>query len=113
MASALTISPPSRSASSRPRSDLPVAVGPTTATMGSTGSVGVCGSGVTVLEHSADQLIGVLVPDALVMAEGVAVDAGVPGVAGLAPPVALDGLAGLLRLTVVEPVDVEGAVEVV
>src|SRR3954464_10961145 len=99
MASALTISPPSRSASSRPRSDLPVAVGPTTATMGSTGS--------------ADQLVGVLVAVALVVAEGVTVDAGVPGVAGLAPAVAPDGLAGLLRLPLVQAVDVEGAVEVV
>ena len=49
----------------------------------------------------------------LVVAERVAVDAGVPRVARLAPAVALDRLAGLLGLPVVEPVDVERAVEVV
>ena len=44
---------------------------------------------------------------------GSRVDPGQPRVARLAPPVALDRLAGLLRLALVEPVDVEGAVEVV
>src|SRR3954470_10942798 len=63
--------------------------------------------------RSADELVGVLVRALVVVTERVPVHTGVPGVSGLAPAVALDGLAGLLRLTVIEAVDVEGAVEVV
>src|SRR6478752_4452506 len=122
MASALTTSPPSRSARSRARSDLPVAVGPTTATTGAP-TVGAF-SGVTAWwpgdracpsrgARSADEVVGVLVGLVLVVTERVLVDAGVPRAAGLAPPVAPDGLAGLLGLAVVETVDVERAVEVV
>src|SRR6478752_224206 len=126
MASALTTSPPSRSARSRARSDLPVAVGPTTATIGAASD---SRSGATAHRtarglalhddgaQSADELVGVLADVVgavvLVVTERVTVDAGVPGVAGLAPAVALDGLAGLLGLSVVEAVDVERAVEVV
>src|SRR6476661_1826127 len=126
MASALTTSPPSRSARSRARSDLPVAVGPTTATIGSAWdsrsgtAVHRTAGGLALHDdgaQSADELVGVLAgvvgAVVLVMAERVAVDAGVPGVAGLAPAVALDGLASLLGLSVVEAVDVERAVEVV
>src|SRR6478609_3314999 len=64
-------------------------------------------------EGSADEVVGVLVNLVLVVTERVLVDAWVPRAAGLAPAVALDGLAGLLGLAVVETVDVEGAVEVV
>src|SRR6478735_2759545 len=113
MASALTTSPPSRSARSRARSDLPVAVGPTTATIGSASEVSRSDAtvhrtagGLALHDdgaQSADELVGVLAGVVgavfLVVAERVAVDAGVPGVAGLAPAVALDGLASLLGLS--------------
>src|SRR5829696_2085865 len=131
MASALTTSPASACARSRARSDLPVAVGPTTATITLPASarpseVMVRGHGQAAwpaglarwLEarrcgRSADELVGMLLAAVLVVAEGVLVDTGVPRVARLAPAVAAHGLAGLLRLALVQTVDVERAVEVV
>src|SRR6187401_2969158 len=78
------------------RSDLPVAVGPTTPTTRRSTSV-------------AALVLGRLV----VVAEGVAVLTRHPRQAGHTPAVALDGLARLARPLAGEPVDVEEAVEVV
>src|SRR5262245_49145479 len=47
MESALTTSPPSASARASPRSDLPVAVGPTTATTGRAERRSACGGGAS------------------------------------------------------------------
>src|SRR6478736_6291244 len=78
------------------RSDLPVAVGPTTATTRPSTSV-------------AALVLGRLV----VVAERVAVLTRHPRQAGHSPAVALHGLARLARPLAGEPVDVEEAVEVV
>src|SRR6476620_12088146 len=107
IASALTTSPSRRSARARPRSDLPVAVGPTTAT-----TVGPSRSDKpVVVDRGVEQGVAVLV--VVVVAERVTVDARHPGVARLAPAVGADRLACPPGLLVVEPVDVKQTVEVV
>src|SRR5512139_1385262 len=78
------------------KSDLPVAVGPTTATTRAPTSVRALVLGSVV-----------------VVAERVAVLTRHPRQAGYAPAVGLDGLARLARPLAGEPVDVEEAVEVV